>query len=393
MITQRHWIQRQLFDVTVADQVTGKRLHDELSRLQETRIEALIDRCCSEFSAPDRVHRIGRIEVELGELSVENLEHELLEKLDHALRKTLEAKIREDEQLSAMIGEDPVAMAQVELISLFARTAALPFWADESRPGVVDEAVQKLLTTDARALVVLVQQLLQDTRALERLVRHVQPERLRALFEVVANASQFDGATRAAELWTLLAMSSTLSNSIPKTTLWIAALETVIGGDVRGEGPIGFFREVLGRVALALGKPYRSIVEAFYRAMGTRGDNATSVLGGVLRELAEEVGAKKVPATFGDDGDHSAERAASSFDDAPDVSILDARGTPNSPAPRVQTTGPRRTAPRIRAAQGSRNALVTSTAAAHPAFDMTQGSTLPARSPFDMTQGSTLPAR
>jgi hypothetical protein len=44
---QRHQIQRQIFDIAVPNQALGKRLHDELSRLQQQSIETIIDQCCS----------------------------------------------------------------------------------------------------------------------------------------------------------------------------------------------------------------------------------------------------------------------------------------------------------------------------------------------------------
>ena len=103
-------------------------------------LEALIDACCSEASSPDRVHRLGKIEVDLGELPSGDLERILIEKLRPALRQALHEKVRAVELEAARLGEDPAVSARLELISLFARTGTLPYWADASDPSPANDS-------------------------------------------------------------------------------------------------------------------------------------------------------------------------------------------------------------------------------------------------------------
>ena len=48
----------------------AQRLQPEMSRIYRQRIVPLIDQCCTAFSAPDRMHRIPVLEIDLGQVNL-----------------------------------------------------------------------------------------------------------------------------------------------------------------------------------------------------------------------------------------------------------------------------------------------------------------------------------
>ena len=62
---QRHLIRRQTLELTVRDEGQARALQAEMRSIQDRRIAPLLDRCCTELSEPDRVHRIESLEIDL----------------------------------------------------------------------------------------------------------------------------------------------------------------------------------------------------------------------------------------------------------------------------------------------------------------------------------------
>ena len=96
MNPQRHVILRQTLELTIASQEGAWPLQQEASQIMR-RAEALIERCCDELSASDRLHRIDRLELDLGHLDPQRLEEELLAKFGESLRRGLAEQIGRQE--------------------------------------------------------------------------------------------------------------------------------------------------------------------------------------------------------------------------------------------------------------------------------------------------------
>jgi hypothetical protein len=282
---QKHQIGRLVFELGVASEAVARGLHAELGAVSRRSIEPLVDRTCTELSSPDRVHRLGRLEVDLGELTAETLERDLIDKLIPALRETLAERIQVVEQEAAQLGEDPATNARLELISLFARTGTLPFWAEASNPRVVDEALSALLVRNAPEACALVRWLAHDRRSILRLSRHVEAPRLLGLFRaLVEERARVAAEARAAELWELLAAARTATPRVPVPSVWVGVLEAVCMGDSRAESQVAFWREAFGYVGIEAGVSYRALVGGLRGAL-----RSSSGFGAVVRALWEEL--------------------------------------------------------------------------------------------------------
>ncbi|APR88496.1 hypothetical protein A7982_13845 [Minicystis rosea] len=102
MTAPRHQIRRQILEVTIQDREAAWRLQTELGRIHRQHLEAVIDRCCTELGDRDRIQRIARVEVDLGHIDPDHLERDLVDKLGALLREALAARIREEDEKTAL---------------------------------------------------------------------------------------------------------------------------------------------------------------------------------------------------------------------------------------------------------------------------------------------------
>lgn len=89
MSEQRHVIKRQVLELQVGSADEALRLQAALGRIYRQRIVPLIDQYCTELSAPDVVHRIEALELDVGPIDVERLEADFVAKVRAQLKPLL----------------------------------------------------------------------------------------------------------------------------------------------------------------------------------------------------------------------------------------------------------------------------------------------------------------
>src|SRR4051812_22765666 len=138
MSEQKHIIKRQIIELTVPNAAAAPAMQDAISRVYRQRIVPLIDQCCTELGAPDRLYRIDSLELDLGTLDAEDLEEQFVAQVRTTLRKKLTAQISRQEEATSS-GHSPKTHSALELFALFARTGSLPWWADHHQPNLLAE--------------------------------------------------------------------------------------------------------------------------------------------------------------------------------------------------------------------------------------------------------------
>jgi hypothetical protein len=300
----RHRIRRQVLEVTLQHQGAAWPLQSELSRIQSQSLEAIIDGCCTEAGDPDRLHRIESLEVDLGQVDLDNLEGDLVEKLGPRLREALEARIRQEDAATTLQGGDPETSSRLELVAFFAQTGHLPWWADASRPRLLDETLGLLLQRAARPLAALVQTLVRTpghTRGeLRRIVLHGDDERLSGLFAALVASAPPGLAQRPVELAALLGASVADFGALGalgitparfRNAVWLAVLRAAcIEESGSGSGdPVSFWREALAHVALELSVTYTSLVTALHENRRSSRSGQPDPLGAIVQSLVREI--------------------------------------------------------------------------------------------------------
>ncbi|BBL70701.1 contractile injection system tape measure protein [Methylogaea oryzae] len=181
MAAQRHVIKRQTVELTVGRREDAWPLQQACSRILRQRLAPLLDRRCSEASSADRLHRIERLELDLGRIDPEQLETQLLERIDTALRRALAEEIGHLDSAAATQEPAPFQASQWELLSRFLREGALPWWADTSRNDLPQQALDALLQDAPDLLRRRLPALLEHDNAVQRLIHRFDDRQLAAV--------------------------------------------------------------------------------------------------------------------------------------------------------------------------------------------------------------------
>jgi hypothetical protein len=184
---------------------------DRLSQLHHAALESLLERVFSELSPPDRWDRLERLELDLGTLQASDLEQQLPQLLEAALRRALAARLppplppllqspllqppaapnptqppsATDPPETSTATAGPAADAyglqrQLELLALFTATGSLPWWAPRHDRQLIAVALDSALALPPPELRALLQQLAgapgEPSAALQRLLNAANPQ-------------------------------------------------------------------------------------------------------------------------------------------------------------------------------------------------------------------------
>src|SRR5262249_2921412 len=153
-------------------------LQQKLSRLAHIRLMPLIAEHCSELSSPDVIHRVDSLELDLGELPLQDLEEALIRKFDTEFPRKLEEAIA---QQSAGRAQDPRTAAYLELFTFFIQSGTFPWWADTAETGLLEKSVIWLTARAPGAFKPFVTEFLTQESYRKRLIQHLSNGALAAL--------------------------------------------------------------------------------------------------------------------------------------------------------------------------------------------------------------------
>jgi hypothetical protein len=111
MIQQHHIIKQQILELQVSSRVirSGREafeLQNQISALYRSQIIPVIEAICNQFSNSDTIHRLDRLELDLGEITPESLETDLPQKVAEAL------SIQLSQQFSTQLPQSPTPIIQ-----------------------------------------------------------------------------------------------------------------------------------------------------------------------------------------------------------------------------------------------------------------------------------------
>ena len=149
-------------------------LLDRVSDLRAPRLESMLERVFAELSPPGHQHRLDTVRIDLGRLPQEDFERAFLDRLEEALHQDLERHLR------ALPAEPPEGRS-LELLRVFARTGALPWWAEPGARDRVGGEIRAVLTLAPQAWWSLVLDLEANPMALRRLAAACDAPTLTAL--------------------------------------------------------------------------------------------------------------------------------------------------------------------------------------------------------------------
>lgn len=254
---QRHVIKRQTIEITLAKQAEAWPVQQALSRIFRQQVPAVLDRCLTEASQPEVLHRIERLEIDLGELDADRLEADLLDKLVPALRQALKGKLNNKQ---AEIN----ALAQhLQLIEQFLREGTLPWWADNVQRKVPENSLNELLTKAPKALRQLLIKLMQEPRSLQRLIAYFDEEYLLSVLALISAASP-ELIKSLLKILSLVEPELGKTSAMPQSKLrfnrWLSLLQVAVAGEPAITQHADFLNVAMVRWARLQGMPQNDVI-------------------------------------------------------------------------------------------------------------------------------------
>ena len=263
---QKHWVKRQVIELVMPTRLAQADYGAEMGRLFRQKLVPLIDQICSELCPPGQICRIDRLELDLGSISVQQLETQFVANFASGLRQALAKQISmqmkvQDEADQTLIqtvgpaqagpalgaatraGDEAGELAHgtqsqsaLALFDGFLHSGTLPWWAEPQQPQLLHDNLHQLLQEMPHSLLGLVQKWLPNNNAMRRII------------------SQYLDA-ELAQLGALLApdWKAELFDAIPGL---IRALQT---NALAGYGPASAIRHVVWRECLRLADAQRSV--------------------------------------------------------------------------------------------------------------------------------------
>ncbi len=288
MNSQRHVIKRQVIELSIPGNAQAHELQNEVSRIYRRKIIPLIDQFCSELSAPDRLHRIDSLEIDLGAVDANRLESDLLLSLNDALPKALQAQIAAQEKPDNA-SQTPQAklQSQLELLYFFLRTGALPWWADASEPRLLENCLDFLILNSPRRLTEALRSMAREGNVFQRFANHFSDDSISRVVQLMAPALKPPKGVNAAELLRILQESKI---GIARDKFWPTLLR-VAGLEGRSEvSTKALTQSALTHVAAVSGATYHSLVTSAADTLKSLKMEIGESLQNVLFDLAQSAG-------------------------------------------------------------------------------------------------------
>ncbi len=284
MTNQRHMILKQKVEVTVPSSEQAWPLQEQISKILRTKIKPLIERACDSLSTPDCLHRIERLELDLGFVDANNLSKQLPALFDEAFKRALGKAVAQPDPS----GLPSKVASQWELFTQFIREGTLPWWADLTKPHQVEDSIDYLLSEAPELIRQGLPILALDLRGLRRMIRQLQDRQLAFLVSLQIPALGEFG-------WSLFQSMTHSQNHIPllsasqssgfRVNVWQSILQNALLPELTPADRTDFARGVLMRLAHLQGVSYPAVVQAFSIASGSLQNQAQAIADDLMHEL------------------------------------------------------------------------------------------------------------
>jgi len=298
---QRHVILKQTLEITVASAEEAWPLQQRISRIVHTKLRRLIGRACDNLASSDCLHRIDRLELDLGQLNPKDLAMELPSKFEEAFKRELAKAISQPDPS----GLPTKIASQREVCTQFFQEAVLPWWADLTKPGQPESSIDYLLNNAPDLLrQILVSFATGTNSSLHRVIHQLEDWRLAELAVLQAPSlgsfplELFHAMLHARSNIPLL---SVIPENRFRVHRWLSLLQHALLPVQASADRTDFTRGVLLRLAHLQAISYPSLVEGLCIAS----DSLKNPLKEIVATLARELGGIRQPDRLGNDPSHA----------------------------------------------------------------------------------------
>ncbi|MCP4694352.1 MAG: hypothetical protein GY859_40350 [Desulfobacterales bacterium] len=174
MVMQRHVIEKQILELKLNSREDAFQIQNAVGALFRREVVPLIEAYCNQYSHADVIHRIDRLEIDIGKIDIRDLEKEFVEKVGSRLQEGLRKKIGKTDFTPgppAPIRPTRTRTASnLELIAHFIRNGSLPWWAEKFNGRKLEKILARALDASPEAAKRLMIESVRNERWLKRLI-------------------------------------------------------------------------------------------------------------------------------------------------------------------------------------------------------------------------------
>ncbi|WP_445633111.1 hypothetical protein NSTC745_04731 [Nostoc sp. DSM 114161] len=225
MNQQRHSIKKQIIEINFSSQAGAFELQNEVSRIYRHKLIPIIDNLLSQFSSSEIIYKINTLEINLGNIDINNIEQELIDKVTQKFEQQLLKEIgvstyicsaqtqsdtnlhessillpgiealsdetgrgrdknTRENQVSSMdatwdkssfnkieiLETADIEASQLNIFSYFIQTGMLPWWSEKLSKQQIEECCDRLITNSPNKIKYLIEQNFKDTNQLQRII-------------------------------------------------------------------------------------------------------------------------------------------------------------------------------------------------------------------------------
>ncbi|MEM7037174.1 MAG: contractile injection system tape measure protein, partial [Bacteroidota bacterium] len=299
--SEKHFVQRYVFDVDVGEQENAHRIQSKLSDLFNHSIVSILEKVLNEFDDPDYVVKIDQITLDLGAFTEGDLVNELPYQFERHFRSIVRELIGDidytrnaDVRPATKIAVNP---ARLEIVRYYFKHGRLP--AGGERLGETMEEMLRIAMEEAPAEAgVMIRKAIEESSATSRrIVRQFSGATVREIYKVLAPAHAMFLVSQETSLLIEVAAAMQANPRSVRETVVEAILRSVAK-----EGEVfsvqSFRRRVIENIAKVFGTAVQQAFEEEVSTLGLRQEageeEATSVA--VIRKVLQE-GPRAEPAS------------------------------------------------------------------------------------------------
>ncbi len=218
---QKHIIKKTIIELEVPSSDKAHEIQQRTSYIFNRTLKQQIEQLCSKYSKENVLHRLGKMEIDLGTIKASSLETELPQKLTEELETALNNIVNKEEKQQDK--QQNIAKSQKELLSTFIQTGNFPWWANLKNNNLLSEALETLIQKRTENLITLTALFEKRDIFLRRFVGHLTAESLGAYFKTFSK-SEVD-VQFLLKLFCKLKSISCYSKSKQHQTFWFSLLK------------------------------------------------------------------------------------------------------------------------------------------------------------------------
>ncbi len=200
-MNQHHVIKKQIMDITLNSQVGSFGLQGQISSICHDIIAPIVDRYLSSAGDPDHIHRIEKLEIDLGEIRKEYLEKDFSRKMEELFPRVLFKKINnlreytydefndhgKDGRLTSLHRESSVdhKCNGYELLEFFIAKGRLPWWGKKGSISNMSGLLKFQIKQNPKAVKRLFSESLKDEVKIKRIVYQFDDSDLNEIVKLV----------------------------------------------------------------------------------------------------------------------------------------------------------------------------------------------------------------